>query len=970
MPSGLARLVLAALTTTDKSATAGAEAVRERLPWLIGAGGLLLFLVTLNPWISLPGLGTVARTAGWLWQPEVGRPLSFALFLPFRLLPVAWLPLALNLFTATLAGLVLVQLARSVMLLRYHVASGDPMHQGKPVFVRLSSRAAWMPPVLAALVCGLQLTFWENATAATGEMISLWCFSHAIRCLLEFQASDKPSWLYRCVAVYAAGMADNWLLVGYAPVLLATLIGVKGLGPFLQPAFLLRLVGWGLVGLSFYLLVPALLSLSPDQPTGFGAALTAHLNAQKQILVACRNPALRLLVLTAMLPALLFAVRWRSHTVQFADDTPLGIFLIKATGHGVHALFFLTALWIALNPGFTWRREDLGLTLLAYYYLWAVVAGYGAGYFLLLKTGRPSPRPARWPAYGLAVVIGVMPLLLLGKNFVELRCANSSALRDFARELVNDLPAGQSVVLSEDPRQLLLLRAELAARGRENVLLIETPALISPRYRQFLTRTHPARWPSASSTNRNETIGPAQLLEPISKLTTGEPVVYLHPSSGFFLERFTDEPRGSIHRLVPRASVEASAPELTASTVATNEQIWQQRWNDHLAPLAKQFAQVRQNADHWTRPPFKQFRLARRSNPTVAFLGAAYSKSLDYWGVQARRAGHEPQAMEWFRRALELNPDNLSAAINLEYATRCEQGDRSRLRLAWAREHFKETLGQHDRWWEVMSQNGPVDEPTFLLISGQTWLTARLPRQAADAFARSMALAPDWLAPKLWLAQSCNVARDYAATLNLTDGIDVARTGLQAPGLAQLLLCRSLALRGLGRTNEAAAYIEQFVASHGTNAPVLNAAATLHAVEARFDRELECRELLLQQEPNNPELLLKKGLAELRLERYEPAIVTLTKALTLSPGDSNARLLRAVAHLRAGQLEASKSDYRALLNQPKTSQHALFELGGIAWQEHDTNAVIRYYQQFLSNSAATTPQFNVAAERLRQLGED
>ena len=943
---------------------------RPRLPWVIGGAGLLVYLVTLNHWISLSSLGAVARTAGWLWQPEVGRPLTLALFFPFRLLPDAWLPLGLNLFTAGLAGLVLAQLARSVTLLRYNVASDDPMHQGKPVLARLSTPSAWMPPVLAALVCGLQLTFWENATAATGEMISLLCFAYGVRCLLEFQANDKPTWLYRCVAVYAAGMADNWMLVGYAPVLLVTMIWIKGFGPFLRPGFLFRLIGCGLVGLSLYLLVPALLSLSPESQTSFGTALTAHLNVQKHILVAFRNPTLRLLVLTALLPALLFAMRWRSHTVQFADDTPIGIFLVKATGHGAHTLFLLTSLWIALNPIFTWRREDLGLPLLAYYYVWALVTGYAAGYFLWFKTSRPPRRPAKLPVFGLAVVIGVMPLLLLWKNLGDVRASNSSALRNFARELADDLPGGESVVLSEDPRQLLLLRAELAARSREGTLLIETPSLVSTRYHQFLTRTYATRWPEVLSTNQSETVGPLQLRSLISQLTTREPVFYLHPSSGFFLEAFSLQPQGSIQHLVPRAGAETTVSLLSEPTFATNQQIWQQRWDHHIEALAEQITQVQLNTDRWTRPPLQRLRLARRTNATVSFLGAAYSKSLNYWGVQARRAGHEPQAIEWFRHALALNPDNLSAALNLEYATRCEQGDCSRFKLAWARERFGETLGKYERWWEVMSQNGPVDEPTFLFVSGQALLAARLPHQAAGAFARCSALAPYWLPPRLWQAQSHNLVRDFDTALKLTDTVETARATLNASGLAQLLLCRVAALRGLGRTNDATAYLDQFVTTHGTNAPVLNAAATLYAANVQFERELELRELLLQRNPNNSDLLLKKGLAELRVTRYETAIGTLTKALTLSPEDSNARLLRAVAHLRAGHLDASKADYRELLNQPNTSQRALFGLGGVAWREHDTNAVILYYQQFLSNSAALSPQFNVATERLRQLTEE
>ena len=36
------------------------------LPWVVAAGGLLIYLGTLSQWISLRSLGTVARTSGWM----------------------------------------------------------------------------------------------------------------------------------------------------------------------------------------------------------------------------------------------------------------------------------------------------------------------------------------------------------------------------------------------------------------------------------------------------------------------------------------------------------------------------------------------------------------------------------------------------------------------------------------------------------------------------------------------------------------------------------------------------------------------------------------------------------------------------------------------------------------------------------------------------------------------------------------
>jgi len=73
-------------------------------------------------------------------------------------------------------------------------------------------------------------------------------------------------------------------------------------------------------------------------------------------------------------------------------------------------------------------------------------------------------------------------------------------------------------------------------------------------------------------------------------------------------------------------------------------------------------------------------------------------------------------------------------------------------------------------------------------------------------------------------------------------------------------------------------------------------------------------------------LLSKKGLAELQLARYDAAIGTLSAALSLAPSDEQARLCRAIASLGANKLDAATADYQQLLQSPKSSKNALFEL--------------------------------------------
>src|SRR5579859_6086686 len=87
------------------------------LPWVVAGVGLAIYLLTLNHWVSFRSLGQVARTSGWIWQPELNEPVYWLVTLPLSWLPAAAIPLALNLFAAVCSTLTLALLVRTVALL-------------------------------------------------------------------------------------------------------------------------------------------------------------------------------------------------------------------------------------------------------------------------------------------------------------------------------------------------------------------------------------------------------------------------------------------------------------------------------------------------------------------------------------------------------------------------------------------------------------------------------------------------------------------------------------------------------------------------------------------------------------------------------------------------------------------------------------------------------------------------------------
>jgi len=352
--------------------------VKSIVPWLVAAVAIRL---TLNHWISFGSVQYLTRATHQSWMPELtgsygvfgpNGPLLYLVTYPFRWLPEAHMPLAMNLFSMVCAVLTLALLARSVALLP-HDRTHDQRERDHFGISLSSLRTAWIPPVLAASVCGLQLTFWENATSMSGDMFDLLLFGYIIRCLLEYRVAQQDSWLFRAGLVYGAAMTGNWLLVGLFPAFVVALLWIRGIS-FFNLRFLGGMLLCGAVGLLLYFLLPLIYVLSDSSTAGFWQAIKVNLTAQKSLvmLFAQRIPGnyLFLLALTSFMPIVLISIRWPSH---FGDPSPLGTMLTTGVFHLAHAAFFGACVWVAFDPHFSPRRIGLGIPAL--YYLSALSVG-------------------------------------------------------------------------------------------------------------------------------------------------------------------------------------------------------------------------------------------------------------------------------------------------------------------------------------------------------------------------------------------------------------------------------------------------------------------------------------------------------------------------------------------------------------------------------------------------------------------
>ena len=166
---------------------------------------------------------------------------------PLRLLPADWRVLGLNVFAAVCAALTLAILARSVRLLSHDRTKEQRLREGESLRCCPCARR-FCRPLFAVLLLAAQLTFWENAVSGTGEMLDLLVFAFLILCLLEYRIPQSERRLNLFAFVYGLGVANNWALIGFFPCFLLALIWVGRMG-FLNWSFLLRMTGWGALGL-------------------------------------------------------------------------------------------------------------------------------------------------------------------------------------------------------------------------------------------------------------------------------------------------------------------------------------------------------------------------------------------------------------------------------------------------------------------------------------------------------------------------------------------------------------------------------------------------------------------------------------------------------------------------------------------------------------------------------------------------
>jgi tetratricopeptide (TPR) repeat protein len=949
------------------------------LPWLLAAAMFVVYAVTLNRWISLASIPSVTQISG-SWLPDLTNPLLFIVTYPFRWLPAGAIPVALNFFAAACAAISLGLLARCVAILPHDRTDAQRKREHSD-FSFLTIRSAWLPPLLAVVVCGLQMTFWEHATNFTGEMFDLLIFAFLIWSLMEYRLDEREGRLYLASFICGLNLAENWAMTGFFPIFLAALIWIRGISFFEWP-FLKRMILLGVAGLLLFFLLPLIAVISSNVSVTFWQALKFNTYPQYNVLKNCVYIAFHplqsadfLCSLIPLIPLLMLSIRWPQ---SFGDASRLGQILTTIAFHLVHAVFLVILAWIAFDSPISPHARGGNAPFLTIYFLGALSIGYYCGYFLLIfgvkeKTSRPrqpsaieSASPIVFAAVWLFAIVAVGGLIY--RNVPQITAENGDTLRRYAEFIVKKLPSS-GYLMSDDPQRLALVEAALADDGRaKNFVPLETEWLVQPSYHRYLHKKFPAMWPEIVSATQTNLLNPLGLVQLVGLLSRSNEIFYLHPGDGYYFEQFYAEPHGVVYQLKPLPENSPLPPKAGANLIAENENFWTQAATA-LAPIEKAVAPADPNApESFGEKVLSYFHISRDPNPNDAVAGEFYSRSADFWGVQLQRAGQLEKAAAQFALATNLNPDNVIAAKNLDFNAKLRAHETVPVDLS---ETGSDQFTKYATWSELLNANGPFDEPGFCFQDGMVLAQGNgFYRQAAAEFERVRELDPDFLPARLMLGQIYLMSR-------LPDrAVDALQEPLEHPekfGLAetnetQLHVLASAAYFQKNEPERAAKLLQTEIALHPDDNDLLGASTQVFIQHGLYNDALAVIDQKLKSAPDDAAWLYMRGSVEVQLKKYDAAISDLSRVLAVQTNNYGALFDRAVANLQSGKLDAARADYQKLQQNFTNSFPVAYGLGEIAYRHHETNEAVRNYEIYLANNPNTnTDEAKMVADRLNSL---
>ena len=956
----------------DESESTPLSYVQRLLPWILGAVTLLFFLLTMSHSATFASINEVARVTGWGWSPKVNGPVFYLLTLPITFLAEGSRMIAMNVLTVVLAALTLFNLARTVSLLP-HDRTRDQRIREQSEFSLLSIPLAWVPVVFAVLVCGFQLSFWEHATAATGEMLDLLMFAYLIRCLLEYRIGEAEKWMSRFAFVYGISITNNWAMVGYFPLFLGAIIWIKGLS-FFNGRFLLKSMALGLLGLCLYLLLPLVAASQYPDSAEMIDFLKLQLGNHKAIIVGFRKSVVMVLALTSIVPVMAIGVRWPS---SYGDTSAAGAMLTNFMFRLIHLVFLGACLWVAFDPPFSPRVRGLGIPFLSFYYLGSLAVGYYSGYALLVfNDAAVRSRSRRNRSDGGGKLIGMfsqglillaavaVPAGLIVKNYPSIRLTNSDLLPRFASAMLSGIPKEKSFLITDTGARAMLVKMGLSMspdHDAGNYTVVDTSVLSNGFYQKSIRKTILEDWGGIIPADKfPEQINIGSVMNVVALIYRDYPIYYLQTSFGAYFEYVYPESKGLVMKLNAYESDSPSPypPSLTDEKIAATEAFW--------AEFDETFADLLTGV--------------RNDVPLCETLGRMAGQERNNWGITLQQHGRLDEAKSSFEKAKMYAPEIVTPDLNLASNAKLQAGES--VEALVSDQQWEDWINKFRSIDGLVSVNGELDEPRYQYDLGAQFFGGGNFRQAAIRFKRSVELDPDNVTYRFAEANALlNMAYPHVL-LEVIDALVNSSIELDSSEEAEVTRLTALAHYGLGNQHLAEQNEEEgnreFEIAEGLlikamsefpeSEAIIETLAQVYFFTQRYDESIAMCDKQLSLNDNSVSARQTKSVAQMRAGNFADAVITLTEALAKNPDNLIALQNRAISYLQLKQLDESLADYRALDESTPDEHPAIhYGLAEVARPQGRKDEAIARFEAYLKIAASGTVEYDKVTQLLAEL---
>jgi tetratricopeptide (TPR) repeat protein len=346
-----------------------------------------------------------------------------------------------------------------------------------------------------------------------------------------------------------------------------------------------------------------------------------------------------------------------------------------------------------------------------------------------------------------------------------------------------------------------------------------------------------------------------------------------------------------------------------------------------------------------------------------------YSRALDNWAVELQKANEWEYAVARLELALKLNPENVAAKANLKYNTNFRAGNPGTLDLS---KPIDELFSNYRTWDQAVRDNGPIDDPNIVCGQAYFFLRNRNFRQAAQYFDRLRKLFPTDVLSRLWLANLDLSYKHPDEALEMINEIRTLQNGaaIEVTNAVDLLSIEASAYFEKNETAKAMSVIESQLKRHTNNSQVIVAAVKLYSDNGRLADAYALLDQHIKRSPDDPLLLINKGVLLMGETNYNEAIQLFGQVLSIYTNMPTARLYRAIAYVKTGEIKKAKEDYELILQNNPNLREALFGLHNISFDEKDYATALEYGKRYLSNAIPIAPETKLVWTRVKTLQDE